>query len=200
MNSMSSIPSMSLDDVRADRRSAQRDEAARKAKYNKDKAAIQAKYETDKAAIEAAFEADMKALAAQLADLDAGERVLLRRGQQSRLAPNGHDRQSEPSPKENEVAADEDAEDQIEDDHAAESEVAVEDMSEPELVLAAVRRLHAKNQQSTRYHIDQFIQREFHTKVPLSNISTYLQRHKDKGLVDNTGDGLKWVPVGGPAR
>ena len=176
---------MSLDDVRADRKSAQRDKAARKAKYDNDKAAIQAKYETDKAAVEAAFEADMKALEAQLADLDAVERVLLRRGQQPRPAPNGHDQ---------------DAKHEIEGEHAAAGEVAVEDMSEPDLVLAAVRRLHAKNQQSTRYHIDQFIQREFHTTVPLSNISTYLQRHKDKGLVENTGDGLKWVPVGGPAR
>ena len=46
-----------------------------------------------------------------------------------------------------------------------------------------------------RYHIDQFIRREFHAQVPLTNISTYLRRLKDAGLVENPGQGLDWYPV-----
>src|SRR6266571_4536223 len=106
---MASTPTLSLDDLRAEREDTLREQAATRAKY-----------EEDKAAVEAAFEADIQALAARLADLEAAERVLLRRQQHSRTAPNGHDQQPKPKT----------AEDEIEDDEAEDdAKVDVQDMT-----------------------------------------------------------------------
>jgi hypothetical protein len=174
---MASTPTLSLDDVRAERRTALSLQAARKAKYEKDRAALDAE-----------FEADAQGFAAYLADLDAVERVLLRRQQQPRAASNGHDEQPEPDAEEGAVSDDDN--DQTEGDG--------ENMTQTDMVLAAVQGLHENKQPSMRVHIDEYIKREFGVAVPLSNISTYLRRLKTlDNLVENPGDGLSWYPTGG---
>lgn len=104
-------------------------------------------------------------------------------------APNGHDQEPEPK-----AAEDATGDDETEDNETEGDGEDVEDMTQTEMVLAAVRRLQETKAASMRSHIDQFIQREFQVAVPLTHISTYLRRLKAEGLIENRD--LSWYPVG----